>query len=146
MEMDMQRSLAIIKPDAVANGSAGKILARLEEEGLKIVAMKMIHLTKEGAQGFYHVHQAKPFFGSLTDFMSSGPCIPVVLEGEGVIDRWRTLMGATNPKDADPNTLRDLFATDVEKNAVHGSDAPETAKFEIAYFFEPGELVDYEWV
>lgn len=131
----MQRTLAIIKPDAVANGSMGKILARLEEEGLKVVALKMVYMSKQEARGFYHVHKDKPFFDSLTDFMSSGPCVPLVLEGENVIDRWRTLMGATNPKDAAPNTLRAHFAMDVEKNAVHGSDSPESATTEIPYFF-----------
>jgi nucleoside-diphosphate kinase len=135
LERNMQRSLAIIKPDAVANGSMGKILARIEEEGLKIVALKMVFMSKKEAQGFYHVHREKPFFDSLTDFMSSGPCVPLVLEGENAIDRWREVMGATNPVDAAPGTLRALFATDVEKNAVHGSDSPRSASTEIPYFF-----------
>jgi len=140
----MQRTLTIIKPDAVSNGSAGKIIARFEEEGLKIVAMKMIHLCKEEAEGFYHVHSERPLFGSLTDFMSSGPWIPIVLEGNDVIDRLRELMGATDPKNADQGTLRKLFATDVEKNAVHGSDSPASANSEIPYFFNEMERYSYD--
>ena len=139
----MQRTLTIIKPDAVAGGSVGRIIARFEEEGLKVVAARMIHMTKEEAQGFYHVHAEKPFFDSLTDFMSSGPCIPMVLEGNDVIDRLRELMGATDPKKAEKNTLRDLYATDVEKNAVHGSDSPESASTEIPYFFSNLEITAY---
>ena len=127
----MQRTLTIIKPDAVRNGSAGRIIARFEDEGLKVVAAKLIHMTKDEAKGFYHVHAERPFFDSLTDFMSSGPCMPMVLEGNDVIDRLRTLMGATDPKKADKNTLRDLYATNVEQNAVHGSDSPESASTEI---------------
>lgn len=136
----MERTLTIIKPDAVANGSAGKIMARLEEEGYKVIAMKMVFMSKKEAQGFYHVHMERPFFDSLTDFMSSGPCIPMVLEAEGVIDRLRTVMGATNPKDAAENTIRALYATDVEKNAIHGSDSPESASTEIPYFFNGLEI------
>ncbi|MBU0755343.1 MAG: nucleoside-diphosphate kinase, partial [Planctomycetes bacterium] len=118
----MQKTLTIIKPDAVSKGFAGKIIARMEEEGLKVVAMKMVHLSKEEAQGFYDVHREKPFFDSLTDFMSSGPCVPMILEGADAIERLRTLMGATNPANAEKNTLRSLFAENVERNAVHGSD------------------------
>ncbi|MHC4943515.1 MAG: nucleoside-diphosphate kinase [Planctomycetota bacterium] len=139
----MQKTLTIIKPDAVSQGLAGRIIARMEEEGLKVVAMKMIHLSKEEARGFYHVHREKPFFDSLTDFMSSGPCIPMVLEGNDAIERLRELMGATDPKKAEKNTLRALYATNVERNAVHGSDAPETAAFEMGYFFNHLEIKDY---
>ncbi|MFH2001491.1 MAG: nucleoside-diphosphate kinase [Planctomycetota bacterium] len=137
----MQRTLTIIKPDAVSHGSAGKIIARLEEEGIRVVAMKMVHMSKKEAQGFYHVHKERPFFDSLTDFMSSGPCIPMVLEGENVIDRLRTLMGATNPKEAAKNTIRQLYATDVEKNAIHGSDSPESVATEVPYFFNCLEVI-----
>jgi nucleoside-diphosphate kinase len=139
----MQRTLTIIKPDAVEKGLAGKIIARMEEEGLKVVAMKMIHLSKKEAQGFYDVHKEKPFFDSLTDFMSSGPCIPMILEGNDAIERLRELMGATDPRKAEKNTLRALFATNVERNAVHGSDAPETAAHEMSYFFNRLEMNDY---
>jgi len=138
----MELTLSIIKPDAVSQGIIGKILARIEAEGLKIKAMKMLHLSKKEAEGFYAVHQGKPFFDSLTNFMSSGPAVVMVLEGEGAINKYRTLMGATNPKDADPGTLRAEFATNVEQNAVHGSDAPETAAFEIQYFFNSLEIVN----
>ncbi|SFM75216.1 nucleoside-diphosphate kinase [Thermodesulforhabdus norvegica] len=137
----MERTLSIIKPDAVSKGVMGKIIDRFEREGLKIVAMKMVKLTKEEAKAFYSVHRDKPFFDSLTDFMSSGPVVVMVLEGEKAIERNREIMGATNPKDAAPGTLRHQFATDVEKNAVHGSDAPETAQREIAFFFSEQELV-----
>lgn len=139
----MQRTLTIIKPDAVGNGSMGKIIARFEEEGLKVVAAKLIHLTKDEAKGFYHVHAERPFFDSLTDFMSSGPCMPMVLEGNDVIDRLRTLMGATDPAKAEKNTLRHLFATNVEQNAVHGSDSPESVSTEIPYFFNDLEITAY---
>ncbi len=139
----MQKTLTIIKPDAVLKGMAGKILARMEEEGLKVVSLKMVHMCKEEAEGFYHVHEDKPFFDSLTDFMSSGPCIPAVLEGNDVIERLRDLMGATDPKKAERGTLRALFATDVEKNSVHGSDSPESAATEIPYFFSSLECCDY---
>lgn len=137
----MERTLSIIKPDAVAKGVIGKIVDRFEREGLKIVAMKMVKLSKSEAMAFYSVHKDKPFFDSLTDFMSSGPVVVMVLEGERAIERNREIMGATNPKDAAPGTLRHEFATDVEKNAVHGSDAPETARREIAFFFSEHELV-----
>jgi len=136
----MQKTLTIIKPDAVSNGSAGKIMARLEEEGYRVIAMKMVFMSKKEAQGFYHVHKDRPFFDSLTDFMSSGPCIPMVLEGENVIDGLRAVMGATNPKDAADNTIRKLYATDVEKNAIHGSDSPESVTTEVPYFFNGLEI------
>ncbi|RLB09086.1 MAG: nucleoside-diphosphate kinase [Deltaproteobacteria bacterium] len=137
----MQQTLAIIKPDAVSKNLIGKIIERIEAEGIKIVAMKMIKMTKEQAKGFYYVHKEKPFYKSLTDFMSSGPCVVMVLEGENVIERYRKLMGATDPSKAEPGTIRKEFATDVEKNAVHGSDSPESAEFEIKYFFSQLEIV-----
>ncbi len=137
----MERTLSIIKPDGVKRGLIGEVIKRLEKEGIKIVAMKMIHMTKEIAKGFYAVHKDKPFFDSLTDFMSSGPIVVMVLEGEDVISRYRKLMGATNYKEAEPGTIRADFATDIEKNVVHGSDAPETAATEIKYFFSEIEIV-----
>ncbi len=137
----MERTLSIIKPDGVKRGLIGEVIKRLEKEGIKIVAMKMIHMTKDIAKGFYAVHKDKPFFDSLTDFMSSGPIVVMVLEGEDVISRYRKLMGATNYKEAEPGTIRADFATDIEKNVVHGSDAPETAATEIKYFFSEIEIV-----
>ena len=137
----MERTLAIIKPDAVQAGNIGGIVSRIETEGFRIKAMKMIQLTKEQAEGFYAVHKEMPFFGSLTDFMISGPVVVMALEADGAIVKWRTLMGATDPKEAADGTLRKLFATDKEKNACHGSDAPETAAFEIKYFFNALETM-----
>ncbi len=137
----MERTLAIIKPDGVARGITGEVVKRLEGKDFRIVAMKMIHLSKKQAEGFYAVHQGKPFFESLTDFMSSGPAVVMVLEGEDIIARYRQLMGATNYKEAAEGTIRKDFATDIEKNVVHGSDAPETAAFEMAYFFNHLEIV-----
>ncbi|UCH23107.1 MAG: nucleoside-diphosphate kinase [Deltaproteobacteria bacterium] len=137
----MERTLSIIKPDAVARGLIGEIIKRLEATGLKIIAMKMLHMTKGQAQGFYAVHKEKPFFESLTDFMSSGPAVVMVLEAENVIGRYRDLMGATNYKEAAEGTIRKEFATDIEKNVVHGSDAPDTAAFEIGYFFNSFEIM-----
>ncbi|BDD87161.1 nucleoside-diphosphate kinase [Desulfofustis limnaeus] len=137
----MERTFAIIKPDAFAAGNAGKILARIYEEGFRVVGLKKLYLSKVEAQGFYHVHRQRPFFGELTDFMSSGPCLVMVLEAEGAIKKWRDLMGATNPADAAPGTLRREFGSSVGENATHGSDAPETAAFEIAYFFSGLELL-----
>ena len=136
----MQRTLSIIKPDATAKGVIGKIIARFEEEGLRIAAMRKVHLSKREAEGFYAVHAARPFFGELTDFMSSGPCVVIVLEGENAIKRNREIMGATNPAEAAEGTLRKLYASSIGENAVHGSDAPETAATEIAYFFRGTEL------
>jgi nucleoside-diphosphate kinase len=138
---DMERTLSIVKPDGVSRGLIGDVVKRLEGAGLRIVAMKMIHMTKRQAEGFYAVHKARPFFESLTSFMSSGPCVVMALEGEGVIGRYRDLMGATNFKEAKDGTIRRDFATDIEKNVVHGSDAPETAAFEIGYFFNSFEIV-----
>ena len=137
----MERTLAIIKPDGVARGLCGEVIKRLESSGFKIVAMKMVHLTKKQAEGFYAVHKGKPFFKSLTDFMSSGPAVVMILEGKDIISRYRELMGATNYKEAAEGTIRKEFATDIEKNVVHGSDAPETAAFEMAYFFNNLEMV-----
>jgi nucleoside-diphosphate kinase len=136
----VQRTLAIIKPDAVAKGAAGKIMDRIEQTGLKILAAKLIHLSAEQAAGFYAVHKERPFYGSLCAFMTQGPCLPMVLEGENAIQRWRDLMGATDPAKAAPNTIRRDFASSIEANAVHGSDAPDTAAFEIPYFFSALEI------
>jgi len=136
----MERTLSIVKPDGVARGVIGEVVKRLEANDLNIIAMKMIHMTKAQAEGFYAVHRERPFFASLTDFMSSGPAVVMVLEGENAIARYRELMGATNYKDAAEGTIRRDFATDIEKNVVHGSDAPETAAFEIGYFFNAFEI------
>lgn len=138
--MAIQRTLSIIKPDATSRNVIGNIIARFEAEGLKICALRKIHLSKREAEGFYAVHKARPFFGELTDFMSSGPCVVMVLEGENAIQRNREIMGATNPAQAAEGTLRKLYATSIGNNAVHGSDAPETAAIEIAYFFRDTEL------
>ncbi|MBN2705621.1 MAG: nucleoside-diphosphate kinase [Deltaproteobacteria bacterium] len=138
----IERTLSIIKPDAVAKGVIGRVIDCFADNGLKIAALKMIHLSKREAQGFYAVHQKRPFFDSLTDFMSSGPVVVMVLSGENAISKNRELMGATNPAEAAEGTLRKRFATDIEKNAVHGSDAPETACTEISYFFPELEIVN----
>jgi nucleoside-diphosphate kinase len=130
-----ERTFSIIKPDAVKAGSAGGILARIEKDGFRIVGLRLRHLTREEAEGFYHVHRARPFFGSLTEFMSGGPCITMVLERENAIARLRELMGATDPAKAAAGTIRKDFAASIEANAIHGSDGPETAAFEIGYFF-----------
>ncbi len=137
----MERTLSIIKPDGVKRGLIGEVIRMLEKNNLNIVAMKMVHMTKPQAEGFYAVHRERPFFQSLTDFMSSGPAIVMVLEGENVIARYRELMGATNYEEAAEGTIRRLFATDIEQNVVHGSDAPETAAFEISYFFNQFEII-----
>lgn len=137
----MEKTFAIIKPDALAAGKAGKIIARIYEEGFKIIGLKKLFLSKVEAEGFYYVHKERPFFGELTDFMSSGPCLVMVLEAEGAIKKWRDLMGATNPAEAAPGTLRKEFGTSIGENATHGSDAPETAAFEIPYFFSGLELL-----
>ena len=137
----MERTFAIIKPDAFAAGHAGKILSRVYEEGFTVVGLKKLYLSKVEAEGFYYVHKSRPFFGELTDFMSSGPCIVMVLQAEGAIKKWRDLMGATNPADAAEGTLRRQFGSSVGENATHGSDAPETAAFEIGYFFSGLELL-----
>jgi len=132
-----ERTFSIIKPDAVKARQAGAILDRIEKAGFEVRALRLRRLTRQEAEGFYYVHRERPFFGSLCDFMSSGPCITMVLEGEGAIGRLRELMGATDPAKAAAGTLRKDFASSIEANAIHGSDAPETAAFEISYFF-PG--------
>jgi nucleoside-diphosphate kinase len=137
----MEKTLSIIKPDGVARGHVGDVIKRLEQNNLKIIALKMIHMTKAQAEGFYAVHKERPFFASLTEFMSSGPAVVMVLTGENVIARYRDLMGATDCRLAAAGTIRKDFATDIEKNVVHGSDAPETAAFEIGYFFNSFEMI-----
>lgn len=136
-----QRTLSIVKPDGVKQGVIGEVIRRFEKEEIRIVAMRMLHLTKKEAEGFYAVHRERPFFASLTDFMSSGPIVVMVLQGENVIARNRALMGATDPKKADKGTIRADFAGNVEQNIVHGSDAPETAATEIRYFFSDLDIV-----
>ncbi|HDZ89137.1 MAG: nucleoside-diphosphate kinase [Deltaproteobacteria bacterium] len=137
-----ERTLSIIKPDGVLRGLIGPVISRLEKEGLKIAAMKMITMTKDQARGFYKVHEGKPFYESVTDFMSSGPCVVMVLEADDVIGRYRKLMGATNFKEAEEGTIRRDFATDIEKNVVHGSDSRENAEYEIGYFFSALEMAE----
>jgi len=138
--MAIERTISIIKPDAVAKNVIGKIYSRFEKAGLKIVAAKMMHLSREQAEGFYVVHKERPFFGELVEYMTSGPIMVQVLEGESAINKNREVMGATNPADAAPGTIRADFAEDITENAVHGSDAAETAAVEIAYFFKDTEL------
>jgi nucleoside-diphosphate kinase len=138
----MERTLSIIKPDGVSRSLIGEVVRRFEKNNINIIAMKMIHMTKLQAQGFYAVHKERPFFASLTDFMSSGPVVVMVLEGGNVISKNRELMGATNYKEAAPGTIRADFATDIEKNVVHGSDSPQSAAFEIGYFFNSFEIID----
>ena len=137
----MERTLSIIKPDGVGKNLIGELIKRFESNGIQIVAMKMLKLTKTQAEGFYAVHRERPFFGSLTEFMTSGPIVVMVLEGDNVIAKNRELMGATNYKEAEEGTIRREYATDIEKNVVHGSDAPETAAFEIKYFFNGLEIM-----
>jgi nucleoside-diphosphate kinase len=136
----MQRTFAIIKPDAVAKQYTGRILARIEAAGFTVRAMRMIHMSKAQAEGFYDVHRERPFFGGLTDFMSSGPCVVLCLEAPEAIRQWRDLMGATDPAKAAEGTLRKEFGASIDNNATHGSDAPETAAFELGYFFRGMEL------
>jgi nucleoside-diphosphate kinase len=138
--MAVQRTLTIIKPDAVAKGVSGQIIARFEQEGLKVLAAKLIHLSGAQAGGFYIVHKERPFYASLCAFMTQGPCMPIVLEGESAITRLRELMGATDPAKAAAGTIRKDFAASIEANAVHGSDSPESAAFEIPYFFGALEI------
>ncbi|MGW8193426.1 MAG: nucleoside-diphosphate kinase [Desulforhopalus sp.] len=137
----MERTFGIIKPNAFADGNSGKIISRIYEEGFTIVGLKKLYLSRIEAEGFYHVHKERPFFDELTEFMSSGPCIVMVLEAENAIQKWRDLMGATNPAEAAEGTLRREFGASVGENATHGSDAPETAAFEIGYFFSGLELL-----
>ena len=138
--MAVQRTLTIIKPDAVAKGVSGQIIARFEQAGLKVLAAKLIHLSQAQAGGFYIVHKERPFYASLCAFMTQGPCMPIVLEGESAITRLRELMGATDPAKAAAGTIRKDFAASIEANAVHGSDSPESAAFEIPYFFGALEI------
>ena len=138
--MALERTFAIIKPDAVAKKSTGAILQRIEESGLEVVAMKRLQMTEQLAQGFYAVHKERPFFGDLVKFMTSGPVVVLILQGDDAIQRWRDLMGPTNSNDAPAGTIRGDFGTDVEQNASHGSDAPETAKVEMSYFFNATEI------
>lgn len=138
--MAIERTISIIKPDAVAKNVIGEIYSRFEKAGLKIVAAKMLHLSREQAEGFYAVHKERSFFNDLVGFMISGPVMVQVLEGEDAIAKNREIMGATNPKDAAPGTIRADFAVSIDENAVHGSDGPDTAAQEIAYFFQPNEL------
>jgi nucleoside-diphosphate kinase len=136
----MQRTFALVKPDAFAAGNAGKIMAKILDSGLTVVAAKTLHLSERQAKGFYHVHAERPFFGALVEFMTEGPILAMVLEGENAITRWRDLMGPTDATKAPKDTMRGMFGTDIERNATHGSDAPETAAFEIGYFFSGLEL------
>ena len=138
--MSVQRTLAIVKPDAVAKQVTGKILARIEDAGFTILAAKLVHMSPAQARGFYYVHRQRPFFDSLCAFMTQGPSLVMVLEGDNAIQRWRDLMGATDPAKAAPGTIRREFASSIEANAVHGSDSPETAAVEIPYFFSSLEL------
>ena len=138
--MSVERTLSIIKPDAVAKNVIGEIYSRFEKAGLKIVEARMQHLSREEAEGFYAVHSERPFFNDLVEFMTSGPVIVQVLEGENAIANHRKVMGATNPKEADAGTVRANFATSIDENACHGSDAPETAAVEIAYFFDDDQI------
>jgi nucleoside-diphosphate kinase len=137
----MERTFAIVKPDAVQRGLTGDILKRIEAAGLQIVALRKLHLARADAERFYAVHKARPFFSGLCDYMTSGPVVVAVLQGAGAIAKWRQLMGATDPKKADAGTIRKDFGIDVEKNATHGSDAPETAAQEIAFFFPAREIL-----
>ena len=137
----MERTFAIIKPDAVAARYTGRILQRIEDAGFTIRAMRLTHLTQKEAEGFYAVHKERPFFSSLTRFMSSGPCVVMALEAPDAIKKWRTLMGATDPAKADAHTLRKEFGQSIENNATHGSDAPDTAAFELGYFFRGMETL-----
>ena len=143
--MAVERTLSILKPDALQSGVVGKVLAKFEEAGLKPVAMKMLQLTQKQAEGFYAVHRERPFFKSLVQYMTSGPVIVQVLEGANAVARNREVMGATNPANAAEGTIRKLFAKSIEANSVHGSDSPETARTEIAFFFRPDEIVRYDW-
>ena len=137
----MERTLAIFKPDSVAAGSAGKMLAKLQDEGFKVVGIKMLRLTETQARAFYEVHKERPFYGSLVEFMTSGPVMPIALERENAVVQLREVMGATDVAKAAPGTLRNLFGTSIERNAVHGSDSPENAAIELSFFFSRAELL-----
>ncbi len=137
----MEKTLSIVKPDGVKKNIIGEVIKRFESAGLSIKALKMLHVTKKEAEGFYIVHRERPFYGELTDFLSEGPIVVMVIEGEGAIKKVRDIMGATNPKDAALGTIRSDFATNIERNVVHGSDSPESASFEIPYFFSSIEIM-----
>ena len=137
----MERTLCIIKPDAVSKGYVGEILKRIQSEGLKIIGLRMLRLSKQQAEGFYAVHRERPFFGELVEFMTSGPSVVAALEGHDAIAKYRKLMGTTDPAKADEGTLRKLFAENIQNNAVHGSDGPDTARIEVPYFFSTLDLV-----
>jgi nucleoside-diphosphate kinase len=137
----MQKTFTILKPDTVSGGNMGMILDRLVKEGFRIRAMKMLHLSNRQAEGFYYVHKERPFFGSLVKFMTEGPVVMMVLEADNAIEKLRKVMGATDPSKAEAGTIRKLFGTNIERNAIHGSDAPDTASFEISYFFSQLEIV-----
>ncbi len=137
----MQKTLAIVKPDGVQKGYIGEIIKRIEAEGLRIVAIRMEHLTRSKAEGFYYVHKERPFFNDLVKFMTEGPVVLMCLQGENAIKRWRALMGATDPAKADPGTIRRDMATNIERNVAHGSDAEDTASFEVNYFFTGSEIM-----
>jgi nucleoside-diphosphate kinase len=143
--MSIERTLSIIKPDGVEKGIIGRVISRFEAAGLKPIAIKMKLLSKNEAEGFYAVHRARPFFGDLVNFMTGGPVVLMVLEGEGAVAKNREIMGATDPKKAADGTIRKDFATDIEKNTVHGSDSAENSKGEVAYFFPEIEIHPYEW-
>jgi nucleoside-diphosphate kinase len=143
--MAVERTLSIVKPDGVEKGIIGKVISRFESQGLKPVAIRLARLSQAEAEGFYAVHRARPFFNDLVKFMTSGPVVLMVLEGENAIARNREVMGATDPKKAAEGTIRKDFATDIEKNTVHGSDSPENARIEIAYFFPEVAICSYEW-
>jgi nucleoside-diphosphate kinase len=143
--MAIERTLSIIKPDGVEKGIIGKVIAKFEESGLKPVAIRLTRLSQAEAEGFYAVHRERPFFNDLVKFMTSGPAVLMVLEGEGAVAKNREIMGATDPKKAAEGTIRKLYATDIEKNTVHGSDSPENARTEVAYFFPQTEVHAYDW-
>ncbi len=142
--MKMERTLAIIKPDAVASGHIGEIIRRIEREGLVIVAVNMQHMDRRKAEGFYYVHKGKPFFDVLIDYMTSGPSILMVLEGEDAVPRWRRVMGATDPAKAEPGTIRRDLGHSLTKNAAHGSDSPENADYEVFYFFRGSDILEID--
>ena len=143
--MAIERTLSIIKPDGVEKGLIGKIIAKFEESGLKPIAIRLTHLSQAEAEGFYAGHRERPFFKDLVKFMTSGPAVLMVLEGENAVAKNREIMGATDPKKAADGTIRKLYATDIEKNTVHGSDSPENARIEVAYFFPQSQVYAYEW-
>lgn len=138
----VERTLAILKPDCVRKNLTGEVIARIEKAGFRILGMKKVRLTKESAGGFYAVHKGRPFYEGLVEFMSSGPCVPIALERENAVAEYRKLIGATDPKDADPGTIRKLYADNKGENIVHGSDSPENGRIEIAYFFSAKELIE----